>query len=107
MCIRSVSTNRRKLKVAFVDGRELTVPLAWFPRLVHGTQAERDKGWLIGQGHGIHWPELDEDISAEGLLAGHPSGECQSSLERWMKKRSDRSALTKNKVAGLMSRDGK
>lgn len=57
-------------RVVLDDGRELTIPLAWFPRLLHGTPAEREKWELIGRGDGIHWPALDEDISVRGLLAG-------------------------------------
>ena len=69
------------------DGRTLTVPLAWYPRLAYGKPAERSKWRLIGRGHGIHWPALDEDISVERLLAGQPSGESQSSLAKWLKSR--------------------
>ena len=75
------------LIVDLADGRTLTVPLAWYPRLAYGNRAERSKWRLIGRGHGIHWPALDEDISVEGLLAGQPSGESQSSLAKWMKSR--------------------
>ena len=73
--------------VALSDGRTLSVPLTWFPRLLYGSAAERQHWQLIGQGVGIHWPELDEDISVEGLLAGLPSGESQRSLRRWLESR--------------------
>ena len=56
--------------VSLDDGRELSVPLAWFPRLLHGTHEQRQHWELIGLGQGIHWPELDEDISVTGILAG-------------------------------------
>lgn len=69
------------------DGRTISVPLAWYPRLVHATPAERHNWRLIGVGQGIHWPDLDEDISVEGLLAGRPSGESQGSLKRWLEAR--------------------
>ena len=69
------------------DGRTIFVPLAWYPRLVHATPAERRNWRLIGVGQGIHWPDLDEDISIEGLLAGRPSGESQESLKRWLEAR--------------------
>ena len=69
------------------DGRTISVPLAWYPRLVHATPAERLNWRLIGVGQGIHWPDLDEDISVEGLLAGRPSGESQESLKRWLEAR--------------------
>jgi hypothetical protein len=69
------------------DGRSLSVPLAWYPRLLHGTPEERNAWELIGQGQGIHWPALDEDISVENLLRGAPSGESQRSFERWLTRR--------------------
>ena len=75
------------LTVDLSDGRTISVPLAWYPRLVHGTQEERANWRLIGRGEGIHWPQLDEDISVEGLIAGKPSGESQRSLARWIEAR--------------------
>jgi hypothetical protein len=75
------------LIVDLVDGRTVSVPLSWYPRLAHGTPAERSNWRLLGRGEGIHWPDLDEDISVAGLLAGRPSGETQSSLQRWLKSR--------------------
>ncbi len=76
-----------ELSVDLVDGRTVVVPLAWYPRLLHGTRPERNRWRLIGRGVGIHWPDLDEDISVEGLLAGRPSGESQRSLKRWLEAR--------------------
>jgi hypothetical protein len=78
------------LTVELRDGRTLSVPLAWFPRLVHASPAERDNWRLIGKGHGIHWEDLDEDISIEGLLAGKPSGESQTSFQKWLQERTSR-----------------
>ncbi len=75
------------LVVDLVDGRTLSVPLVWFPRLVHATAAERGNWRLIGRGEGIHWPDVDEDISVEALIAGRPSGEAQASLKRWLASR--------------------
>jgi hypothetical protein len=75
------------LTVELSDGRSLSVPLAWFPRLVHATPAERRNWRLIGRGHGVHWSKLDEDISVEGLLAGKPSGESQASFKKWLSAR--------------------
>ena len=75
------------LVVELVDGRTITVPLGWFPRLAHGTPAERTRWRLIGHGEGLHWPDLDEDISVESLLAGRRSGETQESLRRWLQGR--------------------
>jgi hypothetical protein len=79
-----VTVTEDTLTVDLVDGRTLSVPLDWYPRLAHGTPAERDAWRLIGRGEGIHWELLDEDISVEGLLAGRASSESQASLERWL-----------------------
>ncbi|MEQ1898838.1 MAG: DUF2442 domain-containing protein [Vicinamibacterales bacterium] len=75
------------LVVDLVDGRTITVPLAWYPRLAQGSPAERSRWRFIGEGEGIHWPDLDEDISVEGLIAGRHSGETQPSLRRWLEGR--------------------
>ena len=75
------------LLVELSDGRTITAPLAWFPRLLHGTTKERNNWRFIGRGEGIHWPDLDEDISVEGLVLGKPSGESQASFARWLAKR--------------------
>ena len=82
-----VTASDQALIVDLADGRTITVPLAWFPRLAHGTPAERATWRLIGGGLGIHWPDLDEDISVESLLAGRRSGETQASLRRWLRAR--------------------
>jgi hypothetical protein len=82
-----VAASDEALTVDLADGRTITVPLAWFPRLAHGTPAERSHCRLIGGGGGIHWPDLDEDISVESLLAGWHSGETQASLRRWLETR--------------------
>jgi hypothetical protein len=75
------------LMVELNDGRMISVPLAWYPRLLQATQQERQNWRLIGQGQGIHWEDLDEDISVENLLTGHHSGESQASLEKWLESR--------------------
>ena len=75
------------LTVDMDDGRTLSLPLGWYPRLLHATKQERENWRLIADGEGIHWPDLDEDISAENLLAGKPSGESQRSLKRWLESR--------------------
>jgi hypothetical protein len=80
----SVAISEDALTVRLADGRTIAVPLAWFPRLLHGTLPERANFRLIGNGSGIHWPDLDEDISVESLLAGRRSGETQESLRRWL-----------------------
>jgi len=82
-----VSLTDDALVVELVDGRIITVPLTWYARLAHGTPAERANWRLIGEGEGIHWPDVDEDISVEGLLAGRRSGETQASLRRWLESR--------------------
>jgi len=82
-----VSVTDDTLTVELSDGRSISAPLAWYPRLVHGTVEERRRWRLIGQGHGIHWPDLDEDISVENLLLGRPSSESQNSLKKWLGRR--------------------
>ena len=87
-----VRVTRDSLVVDLEDGRTITVPLSWYPRLHHGTVRERGTWKLIAGGEGIHWPHLDEDISVEGLLAGSPSGESQESFQAWLlRRRSGRS----------------
>ncbi len=75
------------LCVELSDGRVISVPLAWYPRLSRGTLEERNDWRLIGKGRGIHWPLLDEDISVENLILGRPSGESQLSFKRWLEQR--------------------
>jgi hypothetical protein len=91
---RHVEVTDDTLTVDLSDGRTISVPLAWYPRLVHADQAERDKWQLIGRGQGIHWHDLDEDISVQGLLAGKPSGESQRSLKKWLEERLSRRTST-------------
>lgn len=73
------------LTTVLLDGRQISVPLEWFPRLQAATPAERAKWELIAGGVGIRWPDLDEDISAEGLVKGTRSGESKVSFARWLK----------------------
>ena len=84
---RTVATVDDGLTVDLEDGRTLTVPLAWFPRLAHASASERENCRLVGGGTGLHWPDLDEDISLESLLAGRRSGETPKSLRRWLESR--------------------
>jgi len=79
-----VEINDETLTVELVDGRVISVPLAWYPRLWYGTPEERAHFELIGDGTIIHWPDLDEDLSVAGLLAGRRSGETPESLKRWL-----------------------
>ena len=83
----SVAFSDDAMSVRLDDGRVLSVPIAWYPRLLHGTKQEREHCELIGDGEGIHWPDLDEDISVEGLLAGRRSAESDASLAKWLEKR--------------------
>ena len=80
------------------DGRTISVPLAWHPRLVHATPQERSNWTLIGGGQGIHWPDLDEDISIEGLLAGRKSGESHRSFQQWLEAKRAGRELTLNEL---------
>ena|SRR6266852_2990972 len=79
-----VTVSEEALTVDITDGRTISVPVSWFPRLAHATAEERADWRLIGRGGGIHWPRLDEDISVESLLEGRRSGETQESLRRWI-----------------------
>ena len=79
---RSVAVTGESLTVDLVDGRTIIVPLVWYPRLSHGTNQERNRFEIFGDGAYIHWPDLDEDLTVAGLLAGHPSGENPQSLKR-------------------------
>src|SRR5947199_6616812 len=87
-----VAVTKEALAVDLADGRTVIAPLAWYPRLLHGSSDERKRWRLIGRGEGIHWSDLDEDISVDGLLAGRPSGESQRSFKRWLAERSASSA---------------
>ncbi len=80
----NVSVTDEALTVDLTDGRTISVPLGWYPRLLHGTPAERVNWRFIGRGEGIHWPDLDEDISAENIVLGQPSGESQRSFQKWL-----------------------
>jgi hypothetical protein len=91
-----VRVTNHSLIVDLSDGRTISVPLEWFPRLLHATPEERRNWRLIGKGHGVHWEEIDEDISVEGLVAGRPSGESQRSFKKWFDQRQSR--LTKRSM---------
>jgi hypothetical protein len=87
MTAQDVRVTSKALEVMLRDGRTLSVPLKWYPRLAHGLPRERQRWRLIGDGIGIRWPDLDEDISISGLLAGLPSGEITKSLQQWLASR--------------------
>ena len=82
-----VTVTEDTLTVEISNGRTISVPLVWYPRLAHATPQERNNWELHAAGQHIHWPDLDEDLSVEGLLAGRKSGEGRKSLERWLKAR--------------------
>jgi len=79
-----VTVTDEKLIVDLADGRTLAIPLEWYPRLRYGTPQERQNWQLLGDGYAIEWPDLDEHIGIEGLLAGRRSSESKKSLERWL-----------------------
>ena len=83
-----VEVTEDTLTAVLADGRTISVPLAWYPRLLSATPSERRMTELIADGRHIHWPQLDEDLSVEGLLAGRRSGESPRSFQRWLKARS-------------------
>ena len=85
----NVSVTEESLLVDLMDGRTISLPLAWYPRLFHASQKERNNWRLIGKGEGIHWPDLDEDISVKNILAGQPSGESQRSFKKWLQQRTN------------------
>jgi len=85
--IQAVEVTDDSLSVDLSDGRIISVPLAWYPRLLHGSVEERQNWRLIGNGEGIHWDHLDEDISVKNIILGQPSGESQKSLQRWLNQR--------------------
>jgi Protein of unknown function (DUF2442) len=86
----SVTVSEDALTVDLVDGRTIIIPVVWYPRLWHGTPEERQQVELFGDGVYLHWPELDEDLTVAGLLAGRRSGESPQSLQRWLEARKAR-----------------
>jgi hypothetical protein len=85
-----VTISEDTLAVDLSDGRTIAVPLAWYPRLLHANHKERMRFRLIGGGEGIHWPDLEEDISVAAMLSGHASNESSKSLQRWLDARENR-----------------
>ena len=83
----NASIDNDTLSVDLEDGRTISVPIGWYPRLAHGTPAERANFRISGAGYGIHWPELDEDIGVEGFVLGKRSIESPASFERWLQRR--------------------
>ena len=81
----SITVTDDTLTAELADGRTISAPLAWYPRLEHASPEERSNWQMIGGGQGIHWPDLDEDISVEMLLAGRKSGESRQSFQQWLR----------------------
>jgi len=71
--VRDVRVTDDTISVDLFDGRTITVPLAWYPRLLHATSEQRANWYIAGAGYGIHWPDIDEDLSTRGLLQGAPA----------------------------------
>jgi len=97
-----VKVTRDTLVFGLRDGRVVSVPLTWYPRLAAATPGERRRWELVGPGIGIHWPTIDEDVSVEALLAGQGSNESVRSLRRWQASR----ARSANKASQPTSRAG-
>ncbi|MBI4531625.1 MAG: DUF2442 domain-containing protein [Candidatus Latescibacteria bacterium] len=82
-----VSVSEEALIVDLVDGRTVSVPLIWYPRLWYGSSEEREHVEIFGDGRYLHWPDLDEDLTVAGLVEGHRSGESPRSLKKWLESR--------------------
>jgi PHD/YefM family antitoxin component YafN of YafNO toxin-antitoxin module len=85
--VTDVKVDAHDLILTLSDARRLTIPLDWYPRLIHATSEERSNWNLLGGGYAVEWPDLDEHIGIEGLLAGRRSGESDASLSRWLESR--------------------
>jgi len=83
----NLSVTDDTLTVELDDGRTISVPLAWYPRLKDASAIERDNWRLIGGGQGMHWMDIEEDISVQGIISGIPSGESQKSFKLWLESR--------------------
>jgi hypothetical protein len=99
IAITYVTADDRTLTVILSDGRRLSLPLEWYPRLKHGTPAERNNWRIIGRGEGINWPDLDEDLSLDGFLAGRQSVEKPPSIRRWLAARKPNAAHKRRQTA--------
>jgi len=94
-----VAVTEDSLIVDLIDGRSISAPVVWYPRLLNGTPEERNNWRLIADGEGIHWPDLDEDLSVDSLIVGRPSGESQESLKRWLEGRKVRAGRASGEKA--------
>lgn len=88
--VRSVAVTQQSLVVDLVDGRSVSVPITWYPRLVHGSPDERARWELMARGEEVHWPLLDEDIHIVDLMAGRGSKESEKSISEWLRARTSR-----------------
>lgn len=91
---RHVEVTDNELVITLTDGQRIAAPLTWYPRLLHGSPAERNRCRLVARGEGIHWPDLDEDLSVEGVILGRSSGESQASFERWLSRRAEKLSVS-------------
>jgi hypothetical protein len=98
--VQRVVVTEDSVAVDLSDGRTISAPLAWYPRLLHGTPEERENWRLIGSGEGIHWPDLDEDLSVDSLILGRPSGESPATFKRWLQTRKSRRKGTRSPLRG-------
>jgi hypothetical protein len=94
----NVTTTEEKLIIDLDDGRSVLVPLKWYPRLLHASPKERKNWQVLGDGYAIEWPDLDEHIGIEGLLAGRRSGESRKSFERWLAARHGTTRARKGRI---------
>lgn len=97
--VQDIAISEDSLTVDLVDGRTVVVPLLWYPRLWHGTPEERNNLEIIGDNTLVSWPDLDEDLSIAGILAGRRSGESPQSLKRWLTERANRGREVRGKRA--------
>lgn len=95
LVVQVVEANHTELKVRLSDGRTIAVPIAWYPRLSHATTDELSNWRLIADGRGIHWVDLDEDVSVENLVSGKASAESQDSFQRWLEARANRNSTVR------------
>ena len=102
----TVAVTEETLTAELFDGRTISASLAWSPRLVHATPEERGNWELIGGGQGIHWSDLDEDISVENLLAGRKSGESQRSFKQWLEAKREGRGLALHELTAYERESG-
>lgn len=95
VCIQDIKITSSALTIELSDGRSISAPLVWYPRLLNASTKERSHWELIGEGHGIHWPDIDEDLSMEGIILGRPSYESQKSFLRWLAERKKNGLTTR------------